>query len=104
MIPSGRVPVGSNGRTTGGSVLGGRGGRALRASEVDTVSADGGAVSSRKYSLTTLTPVTDPGSTSRMPGDWFPHRSIRSVIIPSGDWGGMPLKYVSPLTGGALND
>ena len=48
MIPSGSVPVGSNGMTTGGRVLGGRFGRVLRASELVMVRAPVGSMSSRK--------------------------------------------------------
>ena len=47
-MPSGMVPVGSNGSTTGGSVLGGSVGSVPRASELVSVRAPLGSMSSRK--------------------------------------------------------
>ena len=48
IMPSGSVPVGSNGMTTGGNVFGGRYGTVVSASELVIVSAAVGSVSSRK--------------------------------------------------------
>ena len=90
-MPSGSVPVGSNGRTTGGNVLVGRYGRAASVSELLIVIAVFGSTSSRKYTRTTLTPVTDRDSTLAAPGDWFTHRSMRSVSVRSTDRVGIPL-------------
>ena len=90
-MPRGSVPVGSNGRTTGGRVLVGRYGRAASVSELLIVIAVFGSTSSRKYTRTTLTPVTDRDSTLAAPGDWFTHRSMRSVSVRSTDRVGIPL-------------
>src|SRR5262245_19400727 len=88
-MPSGRVPVGSNGITTGGNVLGGNVGRAPSASELATVSAAFGSISSRKYDLTTLTPGTDRDSTRIVPGAWLTQRSSQFVMVFSIELVGM---------------
>jgi len=89
-MPTGSVPVASNGIATGGRVFGGRLGSAPSASELTSVSASLGSMSSRKWTLTMLTPGTERLSTSRAPGAWLTHRSMRLVIVFSIDWAGMP--------------
>ncbi len=91
-IPSGMVPVGSKGSTTGGKVLGGKVGNVPNAREFVIVSAPLGSMSSRKYSRTKLTPGTDFDSILRTPGDWLTQRSIRLVMVFSMDEAGMPWK------------
>src|SRR5262245_30418712 len=90
IIPKGSVPVGSNGNTTGGSVLGGKLGSVPSANEFVSVRAALGSTSSRKYDLTTLTPGSDRDSTRRTPGAWLTQRSRRLVIVFSIEEAGMP--------------
>ena len=89
-MPSGSVPVGSNGNTTGGRVLGGSVGRAPSASELVMVRAALGSMSSRKKILTMLTPGTDLDSTRAAPGAWLVQRSMRFVMVFSTDEAGIP--------------
>ncbi len=89
-MPSGSVPVGSNFITTGGRVLGGRVGRVPRASELTSVRAPLGSMSSRKYRRTTLTPCVDLDSTRLQPVAWLVQRSMRLVIVFSTEPVGMP--------------